>query len=95
MLKRQFWKYGYFYRQVDRTGNWSNSLKKLCVSDDAGNCYFNMKKLDEISSQYLESREFIAPVRVGMVRLYAHFYNTKEEIDRVIYELDKFQRDKK
>ena len=82
---------GYFIDRLTELGI-DPILKEVGVERRAGIVTFKHEKADEIF-KYLESREIYCAVRVGMVRLSPHFYNTKEEIDRVIYELDKFQRE--
>ena len=40
--------------------------------------------------KYLSERNIILAVREGIVRLSPHFYNTKEEIDKVVTELKNY-----
>ena len=47
---------------------------------------FPFNYLKEIFSE-LEKRKIYCAVREGMIRLSPHFYNTKDEIDKVVYEL--------
>lgn len=61
-------------------------LKNISNKHLAGIVTFKHEKSKEIFSE-LEKRKIYCAVREGMIRLSPHFYNTKDEIDRVVNEL--------
>jgi selenocysteine lyase/cysteine desulfurase len=61
-------------------------LKNVDEKNKAGIVTFKHEKAKEIFA-FLESKKIYCAVREGMVRFSPHFYNTVEEIDRVIEEL--------
>jgi len=61
-------------------------LKNISNEHLAGIVTFKHEKSKEIFSE-LEKRKIYCAVREGMIRFSPHFYNTKDEIDRVVNEL--------
>lgn len=61
-------------------------LKNIFIEHLAGIVTFKHKKSKEIFSE-LEKRKIYCAVREGMIRFSPHFYNTKDEIDKVVNEL--------
>ncbi|MBI5730697.1 MAG: aminotransferase class V-fold PLP-dependent enzyme [Ignavibacteriales bacterium] len=61
-------------------------LKNISNKHLAGIVTFQHDKSKEIFSE-LEKRKIYGAVREGMIRFSPHFYNTKDEIDRVVNEL--------
>jgi len=61
-------------------------LKNISNSHLAGIVTFKHERSKEVFSE-LEKREIYGAVREGMIRFSPHFYNTKNEIDRVVNEL--------
>ncbi len=61
-------------------------LKNISNEHLAGIVTFKHEKSKEIFSE-LEKRKIYGTAREGMIRFSPHFYNTKDEIDRVVNEL--------
>jgi len=61
-------------------------LKNVKEKNRAGIISFKHEKAIEIFSE-LEKRKIYCAVREGMIRFSPHFYNTKDEIDKVVNEL--------
>lgn len=62
-------------------------LKNVSENHRAGIISFKHKEAQTIF-EMLEKRKIYAAVREGMIRFAPHFYNTKEEIKKVCYELN-------
>jgi len=75
----------YFFNKLSEIGI-EPLLKNISVKYLAGIVTFKHEKSKEIFSE-LERRKIYGAVREGMIRFSPHFYNTKEEIDKVVNEL--------
>ena len=75
----------YFIRSLSEIGI-DPVLKNISNKNLAGIVTFKHEKSKEIFST-LEKRKIYCAVRQGMIRFSPHFYNTKDEIDKVINEL--------
>ena len=80
----------YFIKSLDEIGL-PSLLKNVVDKNRAGIVSFKHERAGEIF-QELEKRRIYCAVREGMIRFSPHFYNTKEEIERVIVELGKLTR---
>jgi selenocysteine lyase/cysteine desulfurase len=64
-------------------------LKNVENKNRAGIVSFRHEEANTLFQKLEESKIFCA-VREGMIRFSPHFYNTQEEIEKVIFELEKF-----
>ncbi len=78
----------YFISEIDKTG-FNPLLTGLSNENLSGITSFKSDEADNIF-KYLSERNIILAVREGIVRLSPHFYNTKEEIDKVVTELKNY-----
>ena len=75
----------YFIGQLSDT-RFTPLLKNYKKKNLGGIISFRSEDAERILS-YLQTKNIIAAVREGIVRLSPHFYNTKDEIDKVVAEL--------
>jgi len=75
----------YFIKRLSEIGI-EPVLRNISNDHLAGIVTIKHEKSKEIFSE-LEKRKIYCAVREGMIRLSPHFYNTKDEIDRVVNEL--------
>ena len=75
----------YFIGQLSGT-RFTPLLKNFKKKNLGGIISFRSEDAENILS-YLQTKNIIAAVREGIVRLSPHFYNTKDEIDKVVAEL--------
>ena len=77
----------YFIDELSEMGI-NTILKKTNENYRAGIISFKHEKADEIFES-LGKKQIFCAVREGMIRMAPHFYNTSDEIDRVVNELKK------
>ena len=80
----------YFVQRLDEIG-FPSLLKNVEDKNRAGIVSFKHERANEIFKE-LEKRRIFCAVREGMIRFSPHFYNTKEEIEKVVAELEKLTR---
>ena len=78
----------YFIEQLTDTG-FTPLLKNFSKKNIAGIISFRSKDAESIFN-YLQTKNVITAVREGIVRLSPHFYNTKDEIDKVVADLKNY-----
>jgi selenocysteine lyase/cysteine desulfurase len=78
----------YFIEQLSETG-FAPILQKCNKKNLAGIISIKREDAENIFN-YLRSKKNITAVREGIVRLSPHFYNTKDEIDKVVAELKNY-----
>ena len=78
----------YLIEQLTDTG-FTPLLKNLSKKNLAGIISFKSKDAEDIFN-YLQAKNIVTAVRKGIVRLSPHFYNTKDEIDKVVAELKNY-----
>ena len=64
-------------------------LKNFSKKNLAGIISFKREDAEDIFN-YLQDKNIVTAVREGMVRLSPHFYNTKDEINKVVAELKNY-----
>lgn len=78
----------YFINRLSEIGV-NPLLKDVESKNRAGIVTFKHERSHELF-EYLNGKRIFCAVREGMIRFSPHFYNTKEEIDLVITELEEF-----
>jgi selenocysteine lyase/cysteine desulfurase len=78
----------YLIEQLIDTGN-TPLLKNFSKKNLAGIISFKREDAEDIFN-YLQTKNIVIAVREGIVRLSPHFYNTKDEIDKVVAELKNY-----
>ena len=78
----------YFIEQLADSG-FTPLLKNLSKNNIAGIISFRSEDAESIFN-YLQTKKIVAAVREGIVRLSPHFYNTKDEINKVVAELKNY-----
>ena len=78
----------YFIEQLTDNG-FTPLLKKFSKKNIAGIISFKREDAEDIFN-YLQTKNIEIAVREGIVRLSPHFYNTKDEIDKVVVELKNY-----
>ncbi len=81
---------GYFINRLDEIGI-KAILKNVASKNRAGIISFKHEDANKLFQKLEESRIYCA-VREGMIRFSPHFYNTSEEIDKVIFALGNFSK---
>jgi len=77
-----------FTLQLNETG-FTPILKNFSKKNLAGIISFKSEDAGDIFN-YLQTKNIVLAVREGIVRLSPHFYNTKDEIDKVVAELKNY-----
>ena len=78
----------YLIEQLTDTG-FTPLLKNFSKNNLAGIISFKREDAEDIFN-YLQTKNIVIAVREGIVRLSPHFYNTKDEIDKVVAELKNY-----
>ena len=78
----------YLIEQLAETG-FTPLLKNFSKNNLAGIVSFKREDAEDIFN-YLQAKNIVIAVREGIVRLSPHFYNTKDEIDKVVAELKNY-----
>ncbi len=78
----------YLIEQLTET-KFTPILKNFSKKNLAGIISFNSEDAEDIFN-YLQAKNIVIAVREGIVRLSPHFYNTKDEIDKVVAELKNY-----
>lgn len=77
-----------YFRDCLSAAGISPVMKNACSSELSGIVSFNVNNGNEIFDE-LVKKDIIGSYREGLIRFSPHFYNTKEEIDKVIKEIRK------
>ncbi|MCH7773904.1 MAG: hypothetical protein IH784_05800 [Bacteroidetes bacterium] len=89
LRKNVFWRLTpYFLYQFTDT-EFIPILKNFSKKNLAGIISFKREDAENIFN-YLQTKNIVTAVREGIVRLSPHFYNTKDEIDKVVAELKNY-----
>jgi selenocysteine lyase/cysteine desulfurase len=78
----------YLIEQLADTG-FTPLLKNFSKKNFAGIISFKREDAEDIFN-YLQTKNIVIAVREGIVRLSPHFYNTKDEIDKVVAKLKNY-----